>query len=157
MRGILEAIKPGEKCGVGRAVLGSLHDGGVRVEAKEVVLEVIEVGGGGLQEGEVAKEVIGVGAKPATQIVRNGDTNHPAPAATVEHAMGVSAGRHDACVAAHFAGWFEWCGGTEPSSPRREREIARPWRWKRRIFWSCSGERTKVSKTKCEFSFVRIG
>lgn len=69
VRGVLEAAEPGEEGGVGRAALGALHRGGVRVEAEEVVLEALEVGGGGLREGEVAKEVVGVGAEPAAQVV----------------------------------------------------------------------------------------
>lgn len=35
------------------------------MEAKEVVLEALEVGGGGLQEGEVVKEVVSIGAELA--------------------------------------------------------------------------------------------
>lgn len=45
--------------------MGALHRGGMHVEAKEVVLEALEVGGGGLQEGEVVKEVVSIGAELA--------------------------------------------------------------------------------------------
>lgn len=38
VRGVLEAVEPGEEGGVGRAAPGALHGGGEHAEAEEVVL-----------------------------------------------------------------------------------------------------------------------
>jgi len=68
VRGVLEAVEPGEEGGVERAAPGALHGGGVGAEADDVVHQALEVGGGG-PRGEVAEEVVGAGADPVAQAV----------------------------------------------------------------------------------------
>lgn len=123
VRGVLEAVEPGEEGGVGRAAPGALHGGGERVEAEEVVGEAVEVVGGG-PRGEVAEEIVGAGADPATQAVekrRHQPARRRDCGGRTRHGnhRGSAGGSRRARQRGPLAGWSEVGGGrAEEPLPR---------------------------------------